>query len=159
VQETVLVTLYVYYFLQYTTDSREERATKATLRLLVGAECAVLSTDIVLNVLLYKRLYLPRAMIQPFSSMLKLKIEFIVLNSLIKYAHCKASRAAPPSWTSGAETMASPSGPVVISAGTRVPELPIHDGIEARRGRTKLFFSLSLRESHRRPPVSSLEVV
>jgi hypothetical protein len=159
VQETILVTLYVYYFLQYTTDSKEERATKVTLRLLVGAECVVLSTDIVLNVLLYKRLYLPRAMIQPFSSMLKLKIEFIVLNSLIKYAHCKSSRAAPPSWTSGTEAMASPLSPAMMTPGTRVSELPFHDGLEARRSWKKPFFSLSPRKPHRHPPIPSLEVV
>jgi len=125
VQETTLAGLYIYFFFQFAKDSRAEPATKATLRLLLGAECVVLSVDIVLNVLLYKKLYLPRSMIQAFSSILKLKIEFIVLNSLVKYAHSKSRHAVLQSWSSGAEALGSPIHPVVVSPSRKPPESPI----------------------------------
>jgi hypothetical protein len=94
VQETALSTYYIYLFLQFTKDSRGEIATERTLSLLFCAESVILSVDVVLNVLLYKRLYLPRAMIQAFSSMLKLKIEYIVLNSLVDFAESRSRMAS-----------------------------------------------------------------
>lgn len=112
VQETAIASLYIYLFLQFTADSRHEPETKRTLYLLIAAECMVLSTDIVLNVLLYTKIYIPRAMLQSFMSMLKLKIEFIVLNALVKYAHAKANRALPDLWLAPMQIPDSPSDKV-----------------------------------------------
>jgi hypothetical protein len=159
VQETVLVTLYVYYFAQYTAESREEDATKAILRLLIGAECVVLSTDIVVNVLLYEKSFLSRAMIQPFLSMLKLKIEFIVLNSLIKYAHHRASQATLPSWTSGTGTLASPLSVDTMTPESRVFQVPRHEGHQDGRAPKMPFFSFLPRGSRRQSTIPSLEEV
>jgi hypothetical protein len=113
VQETVLAGLYIYFFLNFTRDSRAEPETIKTLRLLVCAECVVLSVDVVLNVLLYEKLYLPRAMIQAFSSMLKLKIEFIVLNSLVDFSQSRSSQVALQSWHSRDEGVGHTANPVV----------------------------------------------
>jgi hypothetical protein len=123
VQETTLAGFYIYLFLQFTKDSRKEPSTKATLRLLLMAESVVFSVDIVLNVLLYKKLYLPRSMIQAFSSILKLKIEFIVLNALVKYAHAKSRNPVLRSWTDGGDTLASPS-PILVSPSRRSSKFP-----------------------------------
>jgi hypothetical protein len=109
VQETVLASLYIYLFLKFTADSRHEPETKRTLYLLIAAEIMVLSTDIVLNVLLYTKIYLPRAMLQSFMSMLKLKIEFIVLNALIKFANAKSNRGLPDVWLEPMQSPISPS--------------------------------------------------
>jgi len=117
VQETVIATLYIYLFLQFTKDSRGQSATEKTLSLLLAAESVILSVDVVLNVLLYKRLYLPRAMIQPFSSILKLKVEFIVLNSLVDFAESKSRIAGSESWHSNrTDIELSSVGPTEISS-------------------------------------------
>jgi hypothetical protein len=117
VQETVLASTYIYLFLQYTKDSRSEPETKRTLYLLIGAECAVLSTDLILNALLYTEFYLARTMIQAFISMLKLKVEFIVLNSLVKFATTKSSRPVADLWLAPMDT----------------PETPkLHSGVDIR---------------------------
>lgn len=63
-----------------------------TLWLLFSAELLVLATDITLNVLLIVQNYLARQMVQAFTEVLKLKIEFIVLNSLVEYSQSKAHR-------------------------------------------------------------------
>jgi hypothetical protein len=128
VQETVLTTLYVYYFIQYTLESRAESATKTTLWLLIAAEVVVFSTDITLNVLLYTKFYLPRAMIQPFCSALKLKIEFIVLNSLVDYSKSKARSAALPSWVSGEGAVKAHVSPIMPSPSSKGSD--VHDAID-----------------------------
>jgi hypothetical protein len=117
VQETVLASLYIYFFLQYTADFKDDPQTKKTLRLFIAAECIVLSTDIVLNALLYTKVYLARIMIQAFMSVLKLKIEFIVLNSLVEYAQHKSHRLRQnaPISAGQTETPGSVMNPVVIS--------------------------------------------
>jgi hypothetical protein len=97
-QETALSTCYVYFFLQYTADSRAEPQAKAVTRFLIGVELLVFGTDIVLNILLFQRLYLPRSMIEPFCAMLKLKIEFMILNSMVEYSQSVSTRTALPSW-------------------------------------------------------------
>jgi hypothetical protein len=127
VQETVIASLYIYFFLKYSADSRKEPETKAMLYLLIGAECMVLSTDIVLNVLLYMKIYLPRIIIQAFMSMLKLKIEFIVLNSLVEFAHTRSHRAVADVWLAPvqASEFSPDAGELSLSReDTVVPEFP-----------------------------------
>lgn len=98
VQETLITTLYVYLFLVYTKDRRREPETKLILWQLFAAEFVVFSTDIILNVLLYTENYLPRQIIQSFASVLKLRIEFAVLNSLIRYSQSKSSQQMNLDW-------------------------------------------------------------
>lgn len=62
------------------------------------AEFVVFSTDIILNVLLYTELYLARALIQSFVVVLKLKIEFIILNSLRTYSKSKITQQGALEW-------------------------------------------------------------
>jgi hypothetical protein len=109
VQETLITTLYVYLFLAYTKDRKKEPATRSILWQLFLAEFVVFSTDIILNVLLYTENYLPRQMIQSFATLVKLKIEFVVLNSLINYSQSKSSQQMDLNWAGGAETFASPT--------------------------------------------------
>jgi hypothetical protein len=105
----------VYFFIQFTPESREESKTKSTLRFLIGAEVIVFGTDIVPNILLYTKLYLPRAMIQPFCSALKLRIEFIVLNSLVYYSKSKSRSATLPSWVSQNEIGRAQVTPALVA--------------------------------------------
>jgi hypothetical protein len=97
-QETVITTIYIWLFLRETKDRRNEPSTKRTLLQLFFAEFVVFSTDIILNVLLYTEYYLARAMIQSFASVLKLKIEFAVLNSLRKYSRSKEREQVNLQW-------------------------------------------------------------
>jgi hypothetical protein len=97
-QETVLSTCYIYFFLQYTASSRVELQTKAITQFLVGVELLVFGIDVILNILLFRRLYMPRSMIVPFCAMLKLRIEFMVLNSIVEYSRSISTRTAVPSW-------------------------------------------------------------
>jgi hypothetical protein len=129
VQELVLTTFYVYYFLEYTQESRRESDTETTLRLLITAEVVVFSVDIVLHVLLYKWRYLPRAMIQPFCSALKLKIEFIILNLLVDFAKSKSHSTALPSWAGQDGTVMSQVNPAIG------PPIPNEDDIQDEIGR------------------------
>ncbi|KAF2421087.1 hypothetical protein EJ08DRAFT_522801 [Tothia fuscella] len=98
VQEMVITTLYVYYFIQQTVETQGEPDTKRTLKLLIAAEVVVFVTDVILNLLLYKWRFLPRNMIQPFCTALKLKIEFVVLNSLVDYSKSISRSTALPRW-------------------------------------------------------------
>jgi hypothetical protein len=125
VQETVLASMYIYLFLQYTKDSRSEPETKRTLYLLIGAECAVLSTDLILNALLYTEFYLARTIIQAFISMLKLKVEFIVLNTLVKFATAKSSRPDADLWLAHVETPETPK----LHSGVHIRSLSRQDTV------------------------------
>jgi hypothetical protein len=98
VQEVVIAALYIYLFVQFTKDSMREPGTKAALRLLIVAECMVVSTDIVLCILLYMKLYLPRVMIQSWVVVAKLQIEFVILNSLQKFSQRHANSFELGAW-------------------------------------------------------------
>lgn len=115
IQETVITTLYVYLFLIYTKDRRHESATKRVLWQLFFAEFVVFSTDIIMNVLLYTEYYLSRQIIQSFVSVLKLRIEFAVLNSLIDYSQTKSSRQMELNWLGNAESSGPPNELIAIS--------------------------------------------
>lgn len=80
VQETMTATINVMPFFHFTKGSARNHGTTKALRLLVAAEGVVLIADIVLTVLLYTKYYLPRMMIQPWVSVEKLQIEFVILN-------------------------------------------------------------------------------
>jgi hypothetical protein len=112
VQETALSTCYVYFFIQFTADSRAEQQAKAMTQFLVGAEILVFGTDVILNVLLLKRLYMPRSMIVPFCAISKLRIEFMVLNSMVKYSRSISTRIAMLSWRNQGE--GERGGPVEV---------------------------------------------
>ena len=58
----------------------------------------VLSTDILLCILLYLKYYLPRQMIQTWIALLKLQVEFVILNSLQKFSQRHANRVDLPVW-------------------------------------------------------------
>lgn len=109
VQETVITTLYVYLFLKYTKDRKKEPATRSILWQLFLAEFVVFTTDIILNVLLYTDYYLPRQMTQAFMVVWKLKIEFLVLNSLIKYSQSKSTQQMDLNWAGGADDSVTPA--------------------------------------------------
>ena len=98
VQEAALATLYIYLFIQFTKDSINERTTRKALVLLLVAEFMVLSTDILLCILLYLKYYLPRQMIQTWIALLKLQVEFVILNSLQKFSQRHANRVDLPVW-------------------------------------------------------------
>jgi hypothetical protein len=98
IQEALLTTLYVYLFIRFTKDHQNDPGTKHTLWKLLAAELFVLVTDIIFNVLLYMQFFLARQMIQAFVAALKLRIEFVILNSLVKYSQSKASRESALDW-------------------------------------------------------------
>jgi hypothetical protein len=109
IQEAMLTTLYIYLFIRFTKDHEDDTRTKYTLWLLLATELFVLVTDIILNVLLYMQIYLARQMIQAFAAALKLRIEFVVLNSLVKYSQNKASRESPLDWHGEIDFITMPS--------------------------------------------------
>jgi hypothetical protein len=92
IQEAMLTTLYVYLFIRFTKGHQDDPRTKFTLWLLIATELFVLVTDVTMNVLLYMQIYLARQMIQAFATALKLRVEFMILNSLVKYSQSKAFR-------------------------------------------------------------------
>jgi hypothetical protein len=152
VQETILASMYIYFFLQFTADSRGEPETKFMLRMLLGAEVVVLSTDVVLNVLLYTKLYLPRIMIQAFMSALKLKVEFIVLNSLVDYAQHRSHRQLSSISAGQTETPGSITSPTIVSSnGTDSKEL-LSEQLRAGHSREMSWASSLAREPPSLPP-------
>lgn len=94
----MIAALYIYLFVEFTKDSIREASTRKALLLLVLAECLILSTDIVLCVLLYLKYYLPRQMLQTWCSVLKLQIEFLILDWLQKFSQLRANRLDLGSW-------------------------------------------------------------
>lgn len=123
-QETAIATLYIYLFVRFTKDSIREPGTRMALRLLIVAECVVISTDIVLCVLLYLKLYLPRMMIQSWISVMKLQIEFVMLNSLMKFSQRRANRLELGTWQRHEENLEAPDF-VTTPANVRELEVPI----------------------------------
>lgn len=91
-QEAALATLYIYLFIQFTRDSLHDPATRKALVLLLAAEFMVLTTDVLLCILLYLKYYLPRQMIQTWVSVVKLQIEFVILEQLMKFSRRHAGR-------------------------------------------------------------------
>jgi hypothetical protein len=85
-QEVGLAGLYVYSFIRFAKCAYKEAETRNVLVKLVLAEMVVFSTDVILYVLLYMQYYLPREAIHSFAYAIKLKIEFVVLNSLVQYS-------------------------------------------------------------------------
>ncbi|QDS71780.1 hypothetical protein FKW77_009331 [Venturia effusa] len=81
-QEFFLSTLYTYLYWKLFRDASLKKEMTTTFCLLVCAQFAILATDIVLSVLLYRHLFLPRLMILPFTSALKIRIELLVLSRL-----------------------------------------------------------------------------
>ena len=98
----------MYLFIRFTKDRRDEPGTRLTLWLLLTSEAFVLATDIVLNVLLYTENFLARQMIQAFTEALKLRIEFIVLNSLVDYSKTKERQQNMFEWHGEVDLVPSP---------------------------------------------------
>jgi hypothetical protein len=109
VQEIALTTLYIYLFLRATRERRHEMATRNVLIQLFVAEFVVLSTDVIVTVLLYAGFYMPRSIIHSFASVLKLKIEFAVLNSLRSYSKSQMARQGNLDWLGPDEAAVTPS--------------------------------------------------
>jgi len=86
VQELILASLYIYYFFLFTKDSQKESHSRSTLALLILAEAVVLLTDVASLVFLFMKWFLARQLIRAFSYLVKIKIEFIVLNALVQYS-------------------------------------------------------------------------
>lgn len=76
----------------------------------------MLVVDIVLNVLLFTKLFLARQMIQGFIGALKLKVEFLVLNSLVDYTQFKSSSEAGLSWSDKGMAFPQPIGESIVQA-------------------------------------------
>jgi hypothetical protein len=159
VQETVLASLYIYLFLQYTADSREERETNTTLRMLVAAELVVLSTDAVLNALLYTKYYLSRVMIQAFMSAVKLKVEFFVLNSLVEYARYKSHRQLTSMSAGQTQSPTTTEHPGMASSKRRNSEDPSSEQPRSGHSGEIRWMSSLIGQSPRQPSAILPEIV
>lgn len=135
IQETVLASRYIYFFLEYAADVRGDPQTKWMLRMLVGAEFMVLSCDVVLNTLLYTKFYLPRVMIQAFMSAVKLKIEFAVLNCLVEYAQHKSHRQLSSLSAGQTETLEARTNDFMVSPHGNDNEEPMSEQLSTRDNR------------------------
>jgi hypothetical protein len=91
VEEIVLASLYVFFFVRFLRDSSEDsRLRKKTFYLLCIAQALIAVCDIGVVVMTYRRLILLRSIIYPFLYALKLEFEFIVLNRLVSFTRRKA---------------------------------------------------------------------
>ncbi|QDS74540.1 hypothetical protein FKW77_007687 [Venturia effusa] len=90
-QETSIASCYIYYFWQYMNDVPPVTSKNLkwdinfTFTGLVAASLWVLLSDTTLNVLLYNELFLARMTIMPLFQAIKLSLEFVVLNYLVKF--------------------------------------------------------------------------
>jgi hypothetical protein len=95
VQECLLASLYIYFFWAYINDVPErvkakiKTETRITFALLVLAYLWVTFTDIMVNVLLFKRIYLARLLCFTLVYAIKLELEFLVLNRLVYISRLK----------------------------------------------------------------------
>jgi hypothetical protein len=85
VQEVLLSSLYIYFFIRFVKQggSQGSKNLSRTFHLLIAAEVIIIVCDIVVNILLYLNLYIPRKIVLPFVYAIKLQIEFLVLNRLV----------------------------------------------------------------------------
>jgi hypothetical protein len=143
VQELIITTTYIYLFVQFTKDLRQEPKTTMTLGLLLGSEVIVLAADVTLNVLLFTKIYLARQMTQAFIAALKRRIEFVVLNSLVDYSQIKSRRAETLSWPSRAETFITFPGQNVVLPSRKPSDHSSPDDIEAGPSQDKTWTSFS----------------
>ncbi|KAF2431910.1 hypothetical protein EJ08DRAFT_678078 [Tothia fuscella] len=86
IQEIILSSLYIYHFFRFYRQggAQGSQYMRRTMHLLIMAEIVVVATDIILNALLYTRLYLIRRLMLGLLYAVKLKVEFLVLNRLVK---------------------------------------------------------------------------
>jgi hypothetical protein len=136
IQEAMLTTLYIYLFIRFTKDHQGDPRTKYTLWQLVATELFILVIDIIVNALLYMQIYLARQMIQAFAVALKLRVEFMILNSLVKYSQNKAYRESAHDWHGETDFITMPSehlnspGPLRMaseqSEGNDIEAGPVH---------------------------------
>jgi hypothetical protein len=130
VQEAIITGAYIYLFVRFTKDLRHEPETKSTLRLLFGSEILVLVVDIALNILLYTKIFLVRQMIQAFLQAFKLRIEFVVLNSLVDYSQFKSQREVGLHWSNTVDAGIKPMEGMVLPDQKSADHIPCDD-IEA----------------------------
>lgn len=93
-QENGLALLYIYAFTNFVGGWRTEPEARAVLKKLVLAELLVFCTDVVPLSLLYAQAYVPREAINPFTYAVKLKLEFLILNELVRYSKVHQTAAA-----------------------------------------------------------------
>lgn len=93
-QENGLALLYIYSFTSFVGGWRTESEARAVLKKLVLAEALVFCTDIIPLSLLYAQAYVPREAINPFTYAVKLKIEFLILNELVRYSKSRQAAIA-----------------------------------------------------------------
>lgn len=84
-QELFLSTLYTYLYWKLFRDETSKSEMRTTFYLLISAQFVILATDVVLSALLYTHIFIPRMMILPFTSALKIRIELLVLNRLADF--------------------------------------------------------------------------
>jgi hypothetical protein len=121
VQEILITTMYIYLFVRFTKGHRDEPRTRATFYQLLVAEVFVMTTDIILIVLLYTENFLARQMITSFTVAVKIRIEFLVLNSLVEYSQAtQQRRQATLEWHGDVEQIPSPG---VLDVGRYEPKL------------------------------------
>ncbi|KAF2094360.1 hypothetical protein NA57DRAFT_80173 [Rhizodiscina lignyota] len=92
VQEVLLAGIYIWGFWGFTKGSHSEPRTKKTFALLIGAEVMIFSVHVVVMVLALMDIVLAKRIILAFTYALKLKVEFLLLNSLLKYSQHEQNR-------------------------------------------------------------------
>jgi hypothetical protein len=88
-QENGLALLYIYSFMKFVGGRNVEPVARAVLTKLVLAELVVFCFDVIPLSLLYTEAYVPREVINPFTYAVKLKIEFFILNELVRYSSAR----------------------------------------------------------------------
>lgn len=108
-QEFFLSTLYTYLYWKLFRDESSKKEMKTTFHLLIAAQFTILATDVVLSILLYTHIFIPRMMILPYTSALKIRVELLVLNRLADFGQHSESitRDLLQAPSTGAETSQS----------------------------------------------------
>lgn len=95
VEETALASIYIYGFWSFTKGARSESRTRKTFRLLIAAEAFIVAMHIIVMTVALLGLALAKLIILHFSYALKLKVEFILLNSLVEWSKNMNTRDPP----------------------------------------------------------------
>jgi hypothetical protein len=96
--------LYIYLFRRkFIQGLSPSRRTKSFFRILIVAQSVVAVVDVAANVLLFMDYYLPGATTTPLRYAIKVKIEFVILNRLVRFTQRESSSILQPYITSNEE--------------------------------------------------------
>jgi hypothetical protein len=86
IEETILSSLYIYLFFRFMRQTTSDARMTSMFYLLIMAQVFLIICDAALITLGYVGMDLAKLIVIPFTYTLKLKVEFVVLNRLVRFA-------------------------------------------------------------------------